>query len=94
MKMEMVQTVRIISPALLAVLFLAYRDSIGDGPVPVQGDHTEMKDGAGAAGHIHTQPHLEMKYPSFQLSMTMYMMLKGMTSTATRRSVNAREQIR
>ena len=38
-------------------------DSIGDGPVPVQGDHTEMKDGAGAAGHIHTQPHLADEVP-------------------------------
>lgn len=32
-------------------------NSIGDGPVPVQRDHTEMQDGTGAAGHIHTQPH-------------------------------------
>lgn len=29
-------------------------NSIGDGPVPVQGNHTEMEDGAGAAGHVHT----------------------------------------
>lgn len=38
-------------------------NSIGDGPVPVQGNHTEMEDGAGAAGHVHAQPHLANEVP-------------------------------
>lgn len=38
-------------------------DGVGDGPVPVQGNHTEMEDGAGAAGHVHTQPHLTDEVP-------------------------------
>lgn len=38
-------------------------NSIGDGPVPVQGNHTEMEDGASAAGHVHTQPHLTDEVP-------------------------------
>ncbi|OWK01863.1 hypothetical protein Celaphus_00018961 [Cervus elaphus hippelaphus] len=79
MKMEMVQTVRIISPALLAVLFLAYSMAL------VMAQYLSR-----AITQSHTS---QMKYPSLQLSMTMYMMLKGMTSTATRRSVTAREQI-
>lgn len=38
-------------------------NGIGDGPVPVQGNHAEMQDGAGAAGHVHTQPHLADEVP-------------------------------
>ena len=38
-------------------------DGVGDGPVPVQGDHAEVQDGAGAAGHVHTQPHLADEVP-------------------------------
>ncbi len=38
-------------------------DGFSDGPVAIERDHTQMHDGAGAAGHVDTQPRLAHERP-------------------------------
>lgn len=67
---------------------------VGDGPVAVQCDGTQMQDGAGAAGHVHAQPCLTDDTSQQPLLCGDVEDAMGITKMATRKSVTAREQIR
>lgn len=91
---DIVHTVPIISPALFAVLFLAY--SIASviaqylsSAITQRWSIEHVQQVMSMLSHIS-----QRKYPKVHLSITIYVILKGMTKTATSKSVTAREHIK